>query len=56
MLFGGQISDVQSDVKSDIAAVQTAEGQVILQAVTALDKLFRGLIEGYTIEIRAVKK
>jgi hypothetical protein len=55
MLFNGQIDTVQSDVKNDISVIQTAENQVIQSALTSLDKLLRGLIEGYTIEIKAVK-
>lgn len=55
-LFSGDINAAQGDVKADIIQISTAESQVISGAIAALNTMLRGLIEGYTIEIRAVKK
>ena len=56
MLFGDQINTAQKDISTDINQVQTTEGQIIKNAVDSLNTMLRGLIEGYTIEIKAVKK
>jgi hypothetical protein len=55
-LFSGDISTAQTDVAKDISQLSTAETQVITTAVAALNTMLRGLVEGYTIEIKAVKK
>lgn len=55
-LFSGDISTAQTDVAKDISQLSAAETQVITTAVAALNTMLRGLVEGYTIEIKAVKK
>lgn len=54
-LFSGDINTAQADATKDISLVESAEDRVIASAVTAVDAMLRSLLDGYTIQIKAIK-
>lgn len=55
-LFSGQINQVQGDVQQDITKLGEEESCVITAAVASFKGMLQELLDGYTIEIKAVKK
>lgn len=54
-LLSGDIDKVQKNAQTDIASVEAAETRVITAAVTSFEAMIHRLIDGYTIQIKAVK-
>jgi hypothetical protein len=55
-LFKGTINDAQADVGKDITQAETGESVVITGAIVQFEAMLNRLLQGYTLEIKAVKK
>ena len=54
-LLDSAVAGAQAAIEKDIPELEVAEKQVILAGITALDSMLRGLLDGYTITIKAIK-
>lgn len=55
-IFKGTINDAQTDVGKDITQAETGESVVITGAIAQFEAMLNRLLQGYTLEIKAVKK
>lgn len=55
-ILKGTISDAQTAVQKDITQVGVTETLVISGAIAQLEAMINRLLQGYTLEVKAVKK
>lgn len=55
-ILKGTISDAETFLLKDISLAGTTESEVIATAIAGLEAMINRFLQGYTIEVRAVKK
>jgi hypothetical protein len=55
-MFDGAITTLQADIEKDIPALEGAAAGAIAAGVASLEAMIQRLLDGYTLEIKLVKK